>query len=42
MNGAYDGVYNMKNSLREFCQRAIQGGRVNVCEKYKCKIISFN
>lgn len=34
-NGAYEGIYEMSGSLREFCSRAIQGGRVNVCKDFK-------
>ena len=39
LNGAYEDIYEMSGSLREFCSRAIQGGRVNVCKEFKKEII---
>jgi hypothetical protein len=38
-NGAYDGVCEIKGNLREFISRAIYGGRVNVFEPEKCKVL---
>jgi hypothetical protein len=38
-NGAYDGVCEMKGSVREFCSRSILGGRVNACPDFVKKEI---
>ena len=38
--GAYDDVYQMCGNLREFCGNFVTGGRVQVNEKYKKKIIN--
>ena len=40
VNGAYEGIYEMSGYLREFCSRAIQGGRVNVCKDFVKKVIN--
>ena len=39
INGAYDGVYEVKGNLREYISKAVYGGRVCVNEKYKKKVI---
>ena len=39
VNGAYDEVFEMSGYLREFCSRAIQGGRVNVCKDFVKKVV---
>ena len=39
--GAYDDVYQMCGNLREFCGNFVTGGRVQVNEKYKKKIIGY-
>lgn len=39
INGAYDGVYEVKGNLREYIGKAVYGGRVCVNEKYKKKVI---
>jgi hypothetical protein len=39
-NGAYDDVYNVRGTLREFCSKAVYGGRVNVNKKYQKKVIT--
>ena len=38
--GAYEDVYQMCGNLREFCGNFVTGGRVQVNEKYKKKIIN--
>jgi hypothetical protein len=38
-NGAYDNVYELSGNIREFVSRAIYGGRVNVFEPIKCKVL---
>jgi hypothetical protein len=35
MEGSFDGVYELTGNLREFCGKAVTGGRVQVNEKYK-------
>lgn len=39
MNGSYNGVYSVSGNLRDFISKAVTGGRVQVNEKYKNKII---
>lgn len=39
IEGAYDGVYEVKANLREFIGKAVYGGRVCVNKKYKKKVI---
>ena len=38
-NGAYEGVYEVKGNLREFISKAVYGGRVNVNESIKGKVL---
>jgi len=37
--GSYEGVYQMCGNLREFCGHMVTGGRVQVNQKYKKKVI---
>jgi hypothetical protein len=39
MYGAYDDVYKMTGSLREYCSKFVTGGRVQVNQKYVKKLI---
>jgi hypothetical protein len=38
-NGAYNNVYKVSGNLREFISKAVYGGRVNVYEPVKCKVL---
>ena len=38
-NGAYNGLYELSGNIREFIARSVYGGRVNVYEPVKCKIL---
>jgi hypothetical protein len=38
--GVYDETYEVKGGLKKFLSKAVYGGRVNVCEKYKKQIIN--
>jgi hypothetical protein len=40
LNGTYDNVYEMRGVLREFCSKAVFGGRVAVNQKYKKQVIN--
>jgi hypothetical protein len=39
INGAYEGVYEVKDNLRAYIAKAVYGGRVCVNEKYKKKVV---
>jgi len=39
MAGSFDGMFEMTGSLRDFCGKAVTGGRVMVNKKYKKQII---
>jgi hypothetical protein len=38
--GAFDGAYEMKGNLREYCSKAIMGGRVQCHKEFRKKIIN--
>ena len=39
LNGSFDGVYQLSGNIRDFCNKAVTGGRVMVNKKYKKQVI---